>query len=265
LQLDTCPSTDRSGQFATGDPEEERECVVLVRASHATRLIDHLESANLSVFDSTMPGFRITESSIAELAADMAERVSDLVPENAVLVIQLLDNSVLECLTDQGDRVLPKRGWDGKFHAPGNLKVIGKDSLRDLFMNLQPVFKAVKNFSCLILSPLPRYLWHRCCDDPAHITNSEQPEFASEMGRGLKELTTNLRNMIFIRKLRGLTVMNTVEALGIVPDADGHVLEIERVLALWGGDPVHPSQAAYRLLAGKIVEKVHATLQSNTE
>jgi hypothetical protein len=86
------------------------------------------------------------------------------------------------------------------------------------------------------------------------------------MGRGLKELTTNLRNMIFMRKLRGLTVMNTVEALGIVPDEDGNVLEIERVLALWGvGDPVHPSQAAYRLLSGKIVEKVHAVLQSKSE
>ncbi len=71
--------------------------------------------------------------------------------------------------------------------------------------------------------------------------------------------------MIFMRKLRGLTVMNTVEALGIVPDEYGNVLEIERVLALWGGDPVHPSQAAYRLLSGKIVEKIQAILQSNSE
>jgi hypothetical protein len=54
--------------------------VVLVGASHATRLIDHLESANLSVVDSTMPGFCITEQSIAELSADLAERVADLDP-----------------------------------------------------------------------------------------------------------------------------------------------------------------------------------------
>ncbi len=132
-------------------------------------------------------------------------------------------------------------------------------------MKLQPVFKVVKSFRGIILSPLLRYLWHRCCGDPAHVTNSEQPEFASEMGRGLKEQTVNLRNMIFMRKLRGLSVMNTVEALGIVPDADGHVLEIERVLALWGGDPVHPSQVAYRLLAGKIVEKVEDALSSQPD
>ncbi len=85
------------------------------------------------------------------------------------------------------------------------------------------------------------------------------------MGRGLKDLTTNLRNMIFMRKLRGVTFMNTVEALGIVPDEHGNVLEIERVLALWGGDPVHPSQAAYRLLAGKIADKIHGIFQASTE
>jgi hypothetical protein len=265
LQLDTCPNTDRTTQFATEDPGEERACVVLVRASHATRLIDHLESANLAVVDSTMPGFRITEQSIAELSADLAERVADLDPENTVVLIQLLDNSVFECLTEQGDKVLPKRGGDGKYHAPGNLKVIGKDSLRELFMKMQPIFKTVKNFSVVVLSPLPRYLWHRCCNDPSHIVNSEQTDFASDMGRGLKDLTTNLRNMIFMRKLRGVTVMNSVEALGIVPDEHGNILDIERVIALWEGDPVHPSPAAYRLLAGKIVEKIHGIFEKSTE
>ncbi len=60
------------------------------------------------------------------------------------------------------------------------------------------------------------------------------------MGRGLKDLTTNLRNMIFMRKLPGVTVMNSVEALGIVPDEHGNVMEIERVIALWGGGPCPP-------------------------
>jgi hypothetical protein len=157
LQLDPSPILDRSCQTTTDDPDKTRPCVVLVGASHAMRLIDHMESANLRVVDSTMPGFRVTEQSISEISVDLAERVSDLDPENTVVMIQLLDNSVFECHTDQGDRILPKRGKDGKFHAPGELRVIGKDSLRDLFMLLQPVFKAIKGFKGIILSPLPRY------------------------------------------------------------------------------------------------------------
>jgi hypothetical protein len=63
-----------------------------------------------------------------------------------------------------------------------------------------------------------------------------------------------------MRKIRGASVMNTVEALGIVPNSEGHSLDIERVLAIWGTDPVHPSPAAYRILAGKISEKIEQVL-----
>jgi hypothetical protein len=37
--------------------------------------------------------------------------------------------------------------------------------------------------------------------------NSEKPTFASDMGRGLRDLTINLRNMLFMRKLRNVTLL----------------------------------------------------------
>lgn len=126
----------------------------------------------------------------------------------------------------------------------GELVVTGKDSLRDLFLALQPIFKIVKGFKVIILTPLSRYLWNRCCSDPTHITNSERDGNASDMGRCLHELTVNLRNMVFTRKLKGVSIFNTVEALGIVPGNGKECLELDRVLALWGADPVHPTQAA---------------------
>ncbi len=77
---------------------------------------------------------------------------------------------------------------------------------------------------------------------------------------GLRDLTVNLRNILLMGKLKGVTVLNTVEALGTVPDAGGAAKQIERLLALWGSDPIHPSPAAYRLLAAKIAERVEAIL-----
>ncbi len=53
---------------------------------------------------------------------------------------------------------------------------------------------------------------------------------------GVKELTLYLRNMIFMCKLKGVSVLNTVEALRIVPGDSGDLLEVDRVLALWGSD-----------------------------
>jgi hypothetical protein len=75
LQLDTCPIMGRSCQSATDNPEENHACVFLAGASHAMRLIDHLELTNLKVIDSMAPGFQITEASTAELSADLAESV----------------------------------------------------------------------------------------------------------------------------------------------------------------------------------------------
>jgi hypothetical protein len=235
------------------------------RGSHSVRLIDHLESANLRVVDSTVPGFRISDSSVADMVSELTERVEGLDPEKTAVCIQLLDNVSFECKLPNGDRILPRKGYDGKYHAEGELHVIGKDTLREYFMALQPVFKALKGFKCLVLTPLPRYLWNRCCSNPDHISNSERVSFASEMGKGLRDLTVNIRNMIFMRKLKGVSVLNTVEALGIVPSQNGDAMEIDKILALWAPDPVHPTPATYRILAKKIVEKVESLLTEPVE
>jgi hypothetical protein len=182
LQLDAFPSTDRTSQLAPDSPDRNCFGIVLAGGSHSVRLIDQLESANLMVVDSTVPGFHITEKSVMEMATDLAEKIRDLDPSNTVVSIQLLDNSCFECKTPAGDRILPRRLSDGRYHAVGELVVIGKDSLRELFLALQPIFKAVRAFKVIVLTPLPRYLWNRCCSDPTNITNSERVGFASDMG-----------------------------------------------------------------------------------
>jgi hypothetical protein len=264
LQLDTCPNTDRSCQLATDNPDEDRLGIVLAGSSHSVRLIDHLESANLRVVDSTVPDFRISETSVADLSAELADKISDLDPKKNVILVQLLDNSCYECKTPEGDRILPKRGKDGRFHVPGELRVIGKDTLWEHFLTLQPLFKTVKNFKAIVLTPLPRYLWHRCCDNPAHLTNSEDENFVREMGSCIRDLQIQLRNMIFMRKLKGVSFLNAVEALGIAQSHKSEETDLDRILALWGPDPVHPTAAAYRVLSDRIVEKID-TLMSETQ
>ncbi len=146
LQLDTCPNTDRSCQLATDNPDEDPRGIVLAGSSHSVRLIDHLESANLRVVDSTVPAFRISETSVADLSAELADKISDLDPRKNVILVQLLDNSCYECKTPEGDRILLKLGKYGRFHVTGKLRVIGKDTLREHFLTLQALFKTVKNF-----------------------------------------------------------------------------------------------------------------------
>jgi hypothetical protein len=76
------------------------------------------------------------------------------------------------------------------------------------------------------------------------------------MGRGLKDLTINLRNMFFMRKLKNVTVLNSIEAQGIIPGDGGSGEGLDRNMDLWGSDPVHPTTEAYKRLASKLTAKV---------
>ncbi len=94
-----------------------------------------------------------------------------------------------------------------------------------------------------------------CCNDPSHITNSEELGYAAGMGTALRELNRCLKNMIFMWKMKGITILNAM-ALGLIPSpADDNPADEERVMALWGPDPVHPTSAAYRELAANVAER----------
>jgi hypothetical protein len=80
------------------------------------------------------------------------------------------------------------------------------------------------------------------------------------MGRGLRDLTINLRNMLFMRKLKNMFIVNLTEALGIIPSEQGSEEGLDRIIALWGSDPVHPTRGAYQRLAAKIAVRVSEIL-----
>ncbi len=54
--------------------------------------------------------------------------------------------------------------------------------------------------------------------------------------------------------------MNTVEALGIAPSINSDGLDLDRILALWGSNPVYSTSATYRVLADKITDKMETVL-----
>jgi hypothetical protein len=85
--------------------------------------------------------------------------------------------------------------------------------------------------------------------------------------QNLHELNKSLKNMIFMRKLKNISLLNSLEALGIVPTTDAVDVDEGRVIAMWGADPIHPTSAAYRELAAKVASKATdlLNLQSNED
>ncbi len=58
-----------------------------------------------------------------------------------------------------------------------------------------------------------------------------------------------------MRKLKKVTVMNSTEALGIIPGDHSFDEGLDRIIALWGSDPVHPTREAYKRLANRVLAR----------
>ncbi len=73
--------------------------------------------------------------------------------------------------------------------------------------------------------------------------------------------------MIFMRKMKGVTMINSLEALGLIPSAEEDAVSEDegRIVALWGDDLVHPTRVAYRELAAKIADKTVQLLEEKPE
>ena len=95
----------------------------------------------------------------------------------------------------------------------------------------------------MIIGPMPRYAVAKCCEDPSHITNFNDDAYSTEMAARMNEIAKNIKNLIFTRRLKGVKLVNPIALMGNTG---------EEALALWGQDPVHPSELAYQKMAREI-------------
>ena len=111
----------------------------------------------------------------------------------------------------------------------------------------------------MIIGPMPRYAVAKCCEDPSHITNFNDDAYSTEMAARMNEIAKNIKNLIFTRRLKGVKLVNPIALMGNTG---------EEALALWGQDPVHPSELAYQKMAREVSGDIScqriAALRANT-
>jgi hypothetical protein len=252
LQLDTCPCTDRSGHSAADSETESEIVIALAGSSHSSRLAGPLTDTYLRVVDVSVPGFRISEKSVELMVEDLTAALADLDDSKTVVLIQPFDNSIFFSCNSHGEKNLTKKGRDGKFHVEGELKLISKEDMKEIFLLLLPLIKAARGKKIIIMGPLPRYLLARCCASSSHLTNRTGEEYIDQMIQAIRDVYAWINNTIFMRRIKGVKVFNPTHALGF----NDYDVNIDTIIELWGEDPVHPTPAAYQVLANKLVAMV---------
>jgi hypothetical protein len=253
LQLDPDPITDRYSQEASGLHDHfDMLNVVFAGGSHSSRMLDQISDPNTKLLDCTVPGFRLTERSVAEMAKDIKEIASELPAKGTVFVMQLFDNSIYYGSREEGEMLLPKKGTDRDYHVEGALKIVKKSTFRDLFNLALSVIKEAGDITVFLTVPLPRYLLEKCCSDPSHISNKYEADYESSIREALADIAGWMKSMSEMRRLKNVVIYNPMEPLGLLDDE----ADEEQILQLWGPDPVHPTEAAYRAISNHLSEAI---------
>ena len=178
--LDTNFSTNRSVDPHCPDNIKETVDFVLVGSSHASRISAALSAVGEKVLCLASPSWRLSAENVAALAQTVEEAAASN-PE-AIFVFQLYDSSVYFSSSDSGELSLPKRGEDGRYHVLGELAYAEWAVLKKIFNTSSPLLRAAGSCMKLILSPLPRYVQGKCCEDKQHITNYRTSGYATASG-----------------------------------------------------------------------------------
>ncbi len=255
LSLDESPGFNRSptaSVLTVGGGKKMR--FVVLGASHASRLANALAGSDFEVIDLSDRRWKLSKLGVEELVGKFEGLLPGL-DRDFQLVLSVLDSALYWGETDEG-AALAKKHEDNRFHLEGRVKLAGKEVVSDRFEIIRPLLLYANKFRVTLLSPLPRYIVGGCCENNSHCSNWDEINFATDQLRELERVRTNLRDCVFRAKdraVKSVKVVNPVKLFGGGRDA---VTTANALKAVWGGDPVHPTQAVYQRIAEELVAEL---------
>ena len=115
-----------------------------------------------------------------------------------------------------------------------------------------PILRAARGSRVILLGPLPRYVVGPCCNSPEHITNFSSEEYVKNIRNSLKDVGIQLKNLLQTRRIKSTKLVNPAVLMGLLTTPRASP---ERMLELWGSDPVHASKEGYRNLASCLMDE----------
>jgi hypothetical protein len=172
-----------------------------------------------------LANFRIIRGAGEAVAAKIKEAIVQKRP--AAIVFEILDDTVYEVLTEEGDK-LPPRRIDGVMHMEGDIKLCEKAVLLKILKMCRPILEATDGISTVFIGPMPRYVTAACCSNAAHMPNRRQLNFLEELKRDLAGANMVIKEFLYNEDFNNVRAMDPWVGLRHIASD-----------TLWGEDPVH--------------------------
>jgi hypothetical protein len=245
LGLDPSPDFTRS---STPPHSLDDGRLVIIGASHMTRVADALLLAGEEVASISTPGWTPSPENLAGAAGYVTSL--NLKSEDTV-VIDLWSNLSYMGTDEMG---LPSKCFKdnvkGGYHILGQLQAAPKPVFQKVLSEAAGLLGAAGKAKVIFVAPFPRYISAKCCPDPSHITNFGQEDLIVENLRAAE----NAISVVNALGNADYSVYNVTEDIGI--DKDPLSMQTSTGEPAWNGvDGVHFAPAVYREVAAALAAK----------
>jgi len=130
--------------------------------------------------------------------------------------------------------------------------------IRNQIELLKTLVALCEGHTVLILCPVPRYIFFRCCDDPNHCKNYDDPSYLSNLLNDLARIRVSLT-----KEIPTAVILDTFEVLIGKGEKDFAAKE-EVINTCWSQDPVHANLHTYFKLASNTIQLIEEGSKTDT-
>jgi hypothetical protein len=190
------------------------------------------------------------------MLTDIASKLSELkLGKKDMVVVDLLSNVVFMGTDGDGLPTEARRAKDGSYHVVGSLTIAPPSLIKKVLAGCSKIAPSLKETGTVLVSPIPRYVFRKCCDNPEHIDYFEDPELDEEMVLGLEGVKKIMQNWAIEHDL----CFEIIDPTMLADPCDLGLRErtTSSGQRLWRqDDPVHLRTDGYKDIAHAIMESV---------
>jgi hypothetical protein len=240
LELDVDPTFDRLVPATMASDKTGVDYLVIGRSGPVAMMAEALIRNGHTVNRADSADWRINKSFVGHLADLTTAAIKEARPR-AVVVIGI-EESFFMAQFEVGYTLPATKDAAGHHHINGELVVANAETQLRLLKAMDPIWVATRGLATVVVSPMARYLTKGCCEDPGHITNKDDANYASKMKSDL--LAVKYRMKTFFND-NGHT-----HCIVMYPAKD---LENGDLSQVWGNDdPTLPLPAVFNKMAAAV-------------
>jgi hypothetical protein len=154
--------------------------VVLIGSSNLKYSMPYFSDPSFAYVDNSVPGWMPTPENIVAMRDNVRAHVAQ---HASAFVFDLLGNSSVRFEQFDGSTSLPFKS-QGRFHLGGKVVASPPDVFKKTVSAIIPILLEKKDTPCIVVPPLPRYLFSRCCSDSGHCTNANDADYCETLLTG---------------------------------------------------------------------------------